>query len=85
MGTSCNQHQVVRVKIRANKKVLLRERKRHTARRVASTRYAVPVGATPPPPVLGSDLDGEVPPSHGTPPSPPFRMRAVNIVSCSYF
>ena len=27
-----------------NKKVLLRERKRHTARRVASTCYAVPVG-----------------------------------------
>ena len=27
-----------------NKKVLLRERKRHTARRVASTRYAVLVG-----------------------------------------
>ena len=30
--------------IQWNKKVLLRERKRHTDRRVASTRYAVPVG-----------------------------------------
>ena len=30
------------------KKVLLRERKRHTARRVASTHYAVPVGGTSP-------------------------------------
>ena len=27
-----------------NKKVLLRERKRHTARRVASTRYTAPIG-----------------------------------------
>ena len=55
-----------------NKKVLLHERKRHTIRWVASTRYAVPVGGTPPwnltwmggvpppcpaPPILGSDLD----------------------------
>ena len=47
-----------------NKKVLLRERKRHTARCVASTRYAVPVGGTPRPPVLGSDLDRGVPPPH---------------------
>ena len=30
-----------------NKKVLLRERKRHTARRVPSTRHAVPVGGDP--------------------------------------
>ena len=30
-----------------NKKVLLRERKRHTARRVANIGYAVPVGGTP--------------------------------------
>ena len=30
-----------------NKKVLLRERKRHTARRVASTRYAVGGGGVP--------------------------------------
>ena len=29
-----------------DKKVLLRERNRHTAHRVASTRYAVPVGGT---------------------------------------
>ena len=42
-----------------NKKVLLRERKRHTALRVASTRYVVPVAGTP---ILGSDLDwGGVP------------------------
>ena len=46
-----------------HKTVLLRERKRHTARRVASTRYAVPVGGYPPP-ILGPDLDGGgVPPS----------------------
>ena len=31
-----------------NKKVLLRERKRHTARHVASTRYAARVRGTPP-------------------------------------
>ena len=37
------------------KKVLLRERKRHTTRRLASTRYAVPAGGTP---ILGSDLGG---------------------------
>ena len=30
-----------------NKKVLLRERKRHTTRRVASTHYAVPDGVYP--------------------------------------
>ena len=29
-----------------NKKVLLRERKRHTARRVASVCHAIPVGGT---------------------------------------
>ena len=46
-----------------NKKVLLREHKRHIARHVASTRYAVPVGGTPT--VLGPDLErgGGVPPS----------------------
>ena len=38
------------------KKVLLRERKRHTVRRVASTCYAVPAGV-PPPSILGPDLD----------------------------
>ena len=37
-----------------NKKVLLRKCKRHTALRVTSARYAVPVGGTPPPrPDLG--------------------------------
>ena len=42
-----------------NKKVLLRECKRHTASRVASTRYAVPVGRTPPPnPDLGPGRGG---------------------------
>ena len=30
-------------------KVLLRERKTYTARRIASTRYAVPLWGTPPP------------------------------------
>ena len=33
-----------KAKLQLNKKVLLRERKRHTARHVASTHYAVPVG-----------------------------------------
>ena len=37
------------LKIRHNKKVLLRECKRHTTRHVASTRYAVLVGVLPPP------------------------------------
>ena len=45
-----------------NKKVLLRKCKRHTARRVASTRYAVPVGGRPPPPqILTWDLDSGYP------------------------
>ena len=39
------------------KKVLLPECKRHTAHRVASTLYAVPVGGTPSP-ILTWDLDG---------------------------
>ena len=47
--------------ITGNKKVLLREGKMHTARRVASTRYPVPVGL---PPILTSDLTWMgVPPS----------------------
>ena len=52
-----------------NKKVLLRERKRHTARRVASPRYAVPVGGTPPPPSWDLTWMGEVlhPAGGGTP------------------
>ena len=60
-----------------NKKVLLRERKRHTVRRVASTPYVVLTGyPTPPPgqgippdrvpPWTGYPLD-RVPPSQGTP------------------
>ena len=36
-GDVCGQ---LKVKMLSNKKVLLRERKRHTARRVASARYA---------------------------------------------
>ena len=40
-----------------NKKVLLRERKRHTARRVASTPYVILTGYPP----------GRVPPRQGTP------------------
>ena len=34
----------IKILVFANKKVLLRERKRHTACRVPSTHYAVPVG-----------------------------------------
>ena len=51
---------------RFNKKVLLRERKRHTARRVASTPYVVLTGYPPPP---------RVPPWQGTPPAgyPPWQ------------
>ena len=64
------------VKISCNKKVLLRERKRHTARRVASTPYVVLTGyppgqGTPParvPPSQGTPL-ARVPPSQGTPPA----------------
>ena len=57
-----------------NKKVLLRERKRHTARRVASTTYVVltgyPPARVPPqpgyPPGQGTPL-ARVPPSQGPP------------------
>ena len=54
-----------------NKKAPLRERKRHTARRVASTRHAVPVVGTSP--VLTWDLDRGVPhpADEGTPGYPP--------------
>ena len=52
------------------KKVLLRERKRHTARHIASTCYAVLVGI-PPPPSWDLTWMGGVPPSQvqagGTP------------------
>ena len=44
-----------------NKKVLLRERKRYNARRVASARYAVPVGVPPPPPSLDLVWTGAYP------------------------
>ena len=56
-----------------NKKVILRERKIYTARRVASTRYTFPVGGTPPPrpgqvggegkvtPISGRDWGGGTP------------------------
>ena len=72
-----------------NKKVLLRERKRHTARRVASTPYVVltwvpPCQGTPPagyPPILtwsGGYLTwvppGRVPPHQGIPPGGPGRV-----------
>ena len=55
-----------------NKKVLLRERKRHTARRVASTPYVVLTGS---PPGQGTPQPG-YPPSQGTPPArvPPSRL-----------
>ena len=69
------------------KKVLLRERKRHTARRVASTPYVVLTGYPPspgrvPPPTRvppsrqgtpppGYPPPGRVPPHQGTPPRVP--------------
>ena len=49
---------------KVNKKVLLRERKRHTARRVASTPYVVLTGYPPP----GRVPPGRVPPWAGYPP-----------------
>ena len=51
---------IFQMKIFLNNKVLLRERKRHTARRVASTRHAVPVGV-PPSPCPDLDRGGGVP------------------------
>ena len=41
---------LILTKAKLYKKVLLRERMRHTARRLASTCYVVPLGGTPPPP-----------------------------------
>ena len=52
-----------------HKKVLLRERKRHTARRVASTPYVVLSWLTPPPPTPAAGPDP--PPPAGPDPSPP--------------
>ena len=55
-----------------NKKILLRERKRHTARRVASTRYAVPVGGTPTWEDVPPIWEGGTPlPGKGAPSPPP--------------
>ena len=64
-----------------NKKVLLRERKRYTARRVVSTRYVVKVGCTPSPilpmGIAPSCWGRTVPPiltrNCGTPPCPDLR------------
>ena len=61
-----------------NKKVLLRERKRHTARRVASTPYVVLTGYPPHqsgyPPGQGTPWP-RYPPGQGTPPGyPPARV-----------
>ena len=62
----------------SNKKVLLRERKRHTARRVASTPYVVltgypprapPPARVPPSPQPGNPPQPGYPPSQGTPPA----------------
>ena len=71
-----------------NKKVLLRERKRHTACRVASTPYVVLTGYPPPgyppsrvPPWLGTPQQGT--PWLGTPPAgyPPGRVPPLGKVS----
>ena len=53
-----------------HKKVLLRERKRHTARRVASTPYVVLTGYPPSgyPPGQGTPPWPGYPPGQGTPP-----------------
>ena len=63
---------MMQIKLINNKKVLLRERKRHTARCVANTRYVVVTGypprggtrsGTPP-----RGVSGQVPPGSGYPP-----------------
>ena len=57
-----------------NKKVLLRERKRHTARRVLSTPSVVLPGYPPPRPDLagGGGVSDQGTPPAGYPPSPPW-------------
>ena len=62
--------------IKLNKKVLLRERKRHTARRVVSTPSVVLPGYPPsrvPPPILTwlGGVPDQVPPQPGYTPPPP--------------
>ena len=74
-----------------NKKVLLRERKRHTARRVASTPYVVLTGypvltwlggyPTWVPPRAGSP-PGRIPPRQGTPPVGPGRVPPTPLGIC---
>ena len=56
-------------KLHENKKVLLHERKRHTARRIASTCHAVPAGV-PPHPDLGPGWGVSHPADGGIPPLP---------------
>ena len=58
-----------RVAQKWNKKVLLRERKRHTARHVASTSYVVLSWLTHPSPPAGPDPP--LPPAGPDPPLPP--------------
>ena len=64
------------VKLKLNKKVLLRERKRHTARRVASTPYVVLTGYPPRPgyPPWQGTPPARVPPWPGYPGYPPTRV-----------
>ena len=61
----------LRSNFNCNKKVLLRERKRHTDRSVSSTP-SVSLGGVPPPPSQvwwgGGGTQGGVPPGSGTPP-----------------
>ena len=56
-----------------NKKVLLRERKRHTARCVANTPYVVLIGYPPPPP--GGTRSGTPQGGTWTPPPPGYPVR----------
>ena len=58
----------ISMKTKVNKKVLLRERKRHTARRVASTPYVVLTGY---PPQAGYPPQGTPPAGPGRIPPPP--------------
>ena len=72
-----------------NKKVLLRERKRHTARRVASNPYIVLTGYSPPaghPPGQGTPPQPGYPPWPGYPPPgyPPARVPPLGRVPPSW-
>ena len=73
------------VNISVHKKVLLRERKRHTARRVVSTPSVVLTGYPPPCPdlVMGGTLPGY--PRQGTPPAGPGRVPPLGVCPMEFW